>query len=179
MSVQFDREAATECIGACLRFISSIESAASGRLYGNFRGSTDSFDSARQIGTVYSLFCGADLQTLLNGFVTQVEAMSVMFSVAGGLLEAQDEAVAAVLGRAVQEPSGLQSAGLMDGMGPARHVDGPDRRPVGGRGAPGRALPAAQRAPRPAPRLSDLRRMLAPARGDRLCTIFRCMQEAT
>lgn len=71
------------------------------------------FPTARQIGAVYSLFAGEDLRSLLDGFVVQARAMSVMFAVGGGLLEAQDEAVAAALSKAAAEPVGLVSLGLM------------------------------------------------------------------
>ncbi|MFN3339850.1 MAG: WXG100 family type VII secretion target [Dietzia sp.] len=43
--------------------------------------------------------------------------MSMLFAAAGGLIEAQDEAVAAALGKAAQEPAGLQSLGLMGSLG--------------------------------------------------------------
>ncbi|WP_176475019.1 WXG100 family type VII secretion target [Dietzia natronolimnaea] len=66
---------------------------------------------------MYSLFVGEDLRTLLNGFVDQAKAMSMLFAAAGGLIEAQDEAVAAALGKAAQEPAGLQSLGLMGSLG--------------------------------------------------------------
>ncbi|MCT1886689.1 hypothetical protein M3C36_16150 [Dietzia cinnamea] len=79
--------------------------------------SPGAFDTARQIGTVYSLFVEEDLRTLLNGFVDQARAMSMLFAAAGGLIEAQDEAVAAALGKAAEEPVGLQSLGLMGSLG--------------------------------------------------------------
>ncbi|MDX2358889.1 WXG100 family type VII secretion target [Dietzia sp. PP-33] len=66
---------------------------------------------------MYSLFVGEDLRTLLNGYVDQAKAMSMLFAAAGGLIEAQDEAVAAALGKAAQEPAGLQSLGLMGSLG--------------------------------------------------------------
>ncbi|USX45280.1 hypothetical protein [Dietzia kunjamensis] len=69
--------------------------------------------TARQIGTVYSLFASEDLRTLLNGFVAQAEAMSMLFAAAGGLIEAQDEALAGALSKAAEEPAGLQSLGLI------------------------------------------------------------------
>ena len=56
-----------------------------------------SFPTARQLGTVYSLFASADLHTLLSGFADQAEAMAMLFAAAGGLISAQDEAVAAAL----------------------------------------------------------------------------------
>ena len=73
----------------------------------------NSFVTARQIGTVYSLFAKEDLRTLLNGFVVQAEAMSLLFAAAGGLIEAQDEALAGALSKAAEEPAGLQSLGLI------------------------------------------------------------------
>ncbi|WP_314037131.1 hypothetical protein [Dietzia sp. CH92] len=79
--------------------------------------SPGAFDTARQIGTVYSLFVGADLQTLIEGYINQARAMSMLFAAAGGLIEAQDEAVAAALGKAAEEPVGLQSLGLMGSLG--------------------------------------------------------------
>ncbi|MGN0101194.1 MAG: hypothetical protein ACI39C_09660 [Dietzia sp.] len=57
------------------------------------------------------------MRTLLNGFVDQARAMSMLFAAAGGLIEAQDEAVAAALGNAAEEPVGLQSLGLMGSLG--------------------------------------------------------------
>src|SRR5690606_16537283 len=56
------------------------------------------------------------------------------------------------------------------GPGPARHVDGPDCRPVGGRGAAGRALPVAQRAAG-AGRPGDVRR-IPPGAGGINCAPF-------
>ncbi|MDV8001523.1 WXG100 family type VII secretion target [Rhodococcus sp. IEGM 1408] len=43
--------------------------------------------------------------------------MSILFAAAGGLIEAQDEAVAAALGKAAQEPAALQSLGLLGSLG--------------------------------------------------------------
>ncbi|MCT2306016.1 WXG100 family type VII secretion target, partial [Dietzia cinnamea] len=43
--------------------------------------------------------------------------MSMLFAVGGGLIEAQDEAVAAALGKAAEEPAGLQSLGLTGSLG--------------------------------------------------------------
>ncbi|TCW23643.1 WXG100 family type VII secretion target [Dietzia cinnamea] len=43
--------------------------------------------------------------------------MSMLFAAAGGLIEAQDEAVAAALGKAAEEPAGLQSLGLTGSLG--------------------------------------------------------------
>ncbi|MBB1025049.1 WXG100 family type VII secretion target, partial [Dietzia sp. DQ12-76] len=86
-------------------------------VFGNQIATPNSFDTARQIGAVYSVFVGEDLRTLLNGFIDQAKAMSMLFAAAGGLIEAQDEAVAAALGKAAQEPAGLQSLGLMGSIG--------------------------------------------------------------
>ncbi|WP_194306032.1 WXG100 family type VII secretion target [Dietzia sp. B19] len=47
----------------------------------------------------------------------QAKAMAMLFAAAGGLIEAQDEAVAAALGKAAQEPAGLQSLGLLGSLG--------------------------------------------------------------
>ena len=113
MAVHLEPNAAEAARSACDRFLDSLRSSDLTSLHGNLSGAVESFDTARQIGTVYSLFAGEDLRTLLNGFVTQVEAMSMLFATAGGLIEAQDEAVAAALGKAAAEPAGLQSAGLM------------------------------------------------------------------
>ncbi|AWH91293.1 hypothetical protein A6035_02935 [Dietzia lutea] len=63
------------------------------------------------------MFVGEDLRTLLNGFIDQGRAMSMLFAVGGGLIEAQDEAVAAALGKAAEEPAGLQSLGLTGSLG--------------------------------------------------------------
>src|SRR5699024_5345632 len=81
-------------------------------------GSANSFDTARQLGAVYALFAEEDLRTLLSGFVDQAKAMSMLFAAAGGLIESQDEAVAAALGKAAQEPAGMQSLGLLAAVGP-------------------------------------------------------------
>jgi len=72
-----------------------------------------SFKTARQLGTVYSLFADQDLRSLLDEFVIQAEAMSMLFAAAGGLIEAQDEALAGALSKAAEEPAGLQSLGLI------------------------------------------------------------------
>ncbi|MBB1022756.1 hypothetical protein G6030_15945, partial [Dietzia sp. E1] len=81
--------------------------------YTSFSASGGSFETARQIGTVYSLFAEDDLQTLLTGFADQARAMSLLFAAAGGLIEAQDEALAGALSKAAEEPAGLQSLGLI------------------------------------------------------------------
>lgn len=71
-----------------------------------------------QIETVYHLFAGEDLTRLLEGYVDQVNAMTNLFAVAGGLISAQDEAVASSLAKAAQEPAGLTSLGLMGSLAP-------------------------------------------------------------
>ena len=52
--------------------------------------------------------------------------MSVLFAAAGGMIDAQDEAAAAALGKAAEEPAGLKSIGLMSMLasmhGPAATV---------------------------------------------------------
>ncbi|OAH43547.1 hypothetical protein AYJ66_04705 [Dietzia cinnamea] len=62
---------------------------------------------------MYSLLSSEDLPALLNGFVSQARAMSLLFAAAGGLIEAQDEALAGALSKAAEEPAGLQSLGLI------------------------------------------------------------------
>ncbi|MBB1031652.1 WXG100 family type VII secretion target, partial [Dietzia sp. SLG310A2-38A2] len=117
MSVHIEVEVAESCVSQCDEFISAIAQDFTGEMIvsqGSFPGA---FDTARQIGTVYSLFVGEDLRTLLNGYVDQAKAMAMLFAAAGGLIEAQDEAVAAALGKAAQEPAGLQSLGLMGSLG--------------------------------------------------------------
>ena len=113
MGLHLEPDVASSCLAACRRFTSALESMRSVGQHESFSADTNSFATARQIGAVYSLFGGADLRSLLDGFVTQVEAMSVLFGVAGGLVAAQDEAVAAALGRATAEPAGLQSLALV------------------------------------------------------------------
>ena len=126
MVVHLDRNAAEAARSACDRFIDAIRSSDSVGRHGSLSESADTFDTARQIGTVYSLFSGEDLRTLLNGFVTQVEAMSVLFAAAGGMIDSQDEAAAAALANAAEEPAGLKSIGLMSMLasmhGPAAMV---------------------------------------------------------
>ena len=113
MVVHLDRNAAEAARSACDRFIDAIRSSDSVGRHGSLSESADTFDTARQIGAVYSLFSNEDLRTLLDGFVTQVDAMSVLFSVAGGMIDSQDEAAAAALAKAAEEPAGLTSLGLM------------------------------------------------------------------
>ena len=113
MNVHLDSGVALTCIKACDSFVDTVNATTEGQLVSSLSSSFATFETARQIGTVYSLFAGEDLRTLLDGFVTQAKAMSMLFATAGGLIEAQDEAVAAALGKAAAEPPGLQSAGLM------------------------------------------------------------------
>ncbi|NLD85339.1 MAG: hypothetical protein GX636_05420, partial [Actinomycetales bacterium] len=58
------------------------------------------------------------MNALLDGFIEQAEAMGLLFKAAGGLIEAQDEALAGALSKAAAEPAGLQSVGLIHGSGP-------------------------------------------------------------
>ena len=116
MVLYLETGAANSCIAACEQFIDKIALANEGDESIYQQVGLDGFQTARQIGTVYSLFAGDDLRTLLDGFVSQAEAMSALFAVGGGLLEAQDEAVAAALSGAVAEPAGLQSLGLMSSV---------------------------------------------------------------
>ncbi|PTM90412.1 hypothetical protein C8N39_101165 [Dietzia psychralcaliphila] len=117
MTVHLDPGAAVQCKSVCDEFVDKVRMLTSGGRYEKFLSTEGAFDTARQIGTVYSLFAGEDLRTLLNGYVDQAKAMSMLFAAAGGLIEAQDEAVAAALGKAAQEPAGLQSLGLMGSLG--------------------------------------------------------------
>ncbi len=113
MAVYLEAEVARTCSDACEGFAILIRNLAAGERYGEFSGAAGSFDTARQIGTVYSLFAGEDLRVLLNGFVDQARAMSALFAAAGGLIEAQDEALAEALSKAAAEPVGLQSLALI------------------------------------------------------------------
>lgn len=117
MTVHLDSGAADQCSSACGAFIDEVSVAIKSGRIDEQSSSADAFDTARQIGTVYLLFAGEDLKTLLSGFVDQARAMAVLFAAAGGLIEAQDEAVAAALGKAMQAPAGLQSLGLMGSIG--------------------------------------------------------------
>lgn len=113
MSVHMDPDVAERCGRACDRFVNLIRLQRIGGRYENLADLSESFDTARQISAVYSVFAGSDLRSLLDGFIAQAEAMSMMFAVGGGLIEAQDEAVAAALGKAAQPPAGMESLGLM------------------------------------------------------------------
>lgn len=117
MTVHLEPGAAERCIDACDNFIGLIADTGNADEYFEQGSANGGFDTARQIGTVYSLFAGEDLRTLLNGFVDQAKAMSMLFAAAGGLIDAQDEAVAAALGKAAAEPAVLQSLGLMGSIG--------------------------------------------------------------
>lgn len=117
MTVHLDREAATACVATCASFIDALVSVQYLDWQARQESAPGAFDTARQISTVYSLFVGEDLRTVVNGFLDQAKAMSILFAAAGGLIEAQDESVAAALGKAAQEPAGLQSLGLMGSLG--------------------------------------------------------------
>lgn len=111
--VHLDPGVAEACFGACERFVDEISSASRLRLWQLQSVGAGSFDTARQLGAVYSLFAAEDLRTLLDGFVSQARAMAMLFAAAGGLIEAQDEALAGALSKAAEEPAGLQSLGLI------------------------------------------------------------------
>lgn len=113
MMVHLDPGVAEACFGACERFVDEISSASRLRLWQLQSVGAGSFDTARQLGAVYSLFAAEDLRTLLDGFVSQARAMAMLFAAAGGLIEAQDEALAGALSKAAEEPAGLQSLGLI------------------------------------------------------------------
>ncbi|WP_188064791.1 hypothetical protein [Dietzia sp. ANT_WB102] len=113
MLVHLDTGVAEVCIESCGRFIDQVSTASRLNVSHMQSSGAGSFATARQIGTVYSLFAGEDLRTLLNGFVDQARAMSALFAAAGGLIEAQDEALAGALAKAAAEPAGLQSLGLI------------------------------------------------------------------
>ncbi|WP_194861900.1 hypothetical protein, partial [Dietzia sp. SYD-A1] len=86
MSLHLDPDAAEMCNRCCGVFIAEIRSLASVGRYGEFSSVEGAFDTARQIGAVYSVFVGEDLRTLLNGFIDQAKAMSMLFAAAGGLM---------------------------------------------------------------------------------------------
>lgn len=117
MTVHLEPGVAELCVSRCGDFINEVTQDLTGGMIAGQGSSLGAFDTARQIGTVYSLFVGEDLRTLLNGYVDQAKAMAMLFAAAGGLIEAQDEAVAAALGKAAQEPAGLQSLGLLGSLG--------------------------------------------------------------
>ena len=117
MSIHLDAGAAESCIKECDAFVDSVRIASTANRLQLQGPPSESFETARQIAIVYSLFAGEDLDGLVMGMVSQVEAMAMLFAAAGGLIEAQDEAVAAALGKAAQEPAGLQSLGLLGSLG--------------------------------------------------------------
>jgi uncharacterized protein YukE len=111
--LNLDEYAANRCVDASNRFAESVTELAVSQAVDNQKANLRAFPTARQIGTVYSLFVDEDLRTLLNGFVSQARAMAMLFAAAGGLIEAQDEALAGALSKAAEEPAGLQSLGLI------------------------------------------------------------------
>ncbi|RKE59557.1 hypothetical protein BXY47_2643 [Dietzia kunjamensis] len=111
--VHLDPGVADACVTACSQFVSHVSSASKSYEWHLQSVGTSTFETARQLGAVYSMFVGEDLYTLLNGFVDQARAMSALFAAAGGLIEAQDEALAGALSKAAEEPVGLQSLGLI------------------------------------------------------------------
>ncbi|MBB1011745.1 hypothetical protein G6014_05560, partial [Dietzia kunjamensis] len=113
MMVHLDPGVADACVTACSQFVSHVSSASKSYEWHLQSVGTSTFETARQLGAVYSMFVGEDLYTLLNGFVDQARAMSALFAAAGGLIEAQDEALAGALSKAAEEPVGLQSLGLI------------------------------------------------------------------
>ena len=134
MAMHLESGAAKACMRSCAEFIDIVKIAANSDLMDSTESRPDAFDTARQIGTVYSLFAGEDLRTMMGGFVDQASAMAMLFAAAGGLIDAQDEALAAALGKASEEPAGLQSLGLLGSLTPfAMMINGPsDARAVGG-----------------------------------------------
>ena len=96
MTVHLGPGAAQECFAHCDSFISTLTTAMADEWQAGQKPSLAAFDTARQLGTVYSLFVGEDLRTLLNGFIDQARAMSMLFAVSGGLIEAQDEALSLI-----------------------------------------------------------------------------------
>ncbi len=134
MTIHLESGVAGQSVSVCDAFIDNLTELSRGMEYGDLMGSPDAFDTARQIGTVYSLFAGEDLRTMMGGFVDQASAMAMLFAAAGGLIDAQDEALAAALGKASEEPAGLQSLGLLGSLTPfAMMINGPsDARAVGG-----------------------------------------------
>ena len=113
MALNLESGAAEACSRTCEEFGKVVNRFLAQERYSSFSNSGTSFRTARQIGTVYSLFVDEDLRTLLNGFVDQARAMAALFAAAGGLIEAQDEALAGALAKAAEEPAGLQSLGLI------------------------------------------------------------------
>lgn len=118
MTVHVSPDVADSCVSACSTFRDRITQCVDNEFHYEQPFSEGSFSTARQIGTVYSLFAGEDLESLLRGFVDQADAMSVLFAAAGGLIDAQDEAVAEALGKATQDPPPMASLGLMGSLAP-------------------------------------------------------------
>ncbi|MDJ0424060.1 MULTISPECIES: hypothetical protein [Dietzia] len=108
-----DEGVADSCRAACDLFEAEVRKVMQWRTHDLQGFSQAAFATARQLSAVYSLFGAEDLTTLLNGFVSQARAMSLLFAAAGGLIEAQDEALAGALSKAAEEPAGLQSLGLI------------------------------------------------------------------
>ena len=98
---------------ACDNFVSEVSALREQQALSNQVSNSVTFTTARQIFAVYSLFTEKDLGTLLDGYLAQGEAMALLFAAAGGLIEAQDEALAGALSKAAEEPAGLQSLGLI------------------------------------------------------------------
>lgn len=97
MSVVLEAGAAQECVTRCTDFVQKLKSSTGVDTQDTFAATADSFPTARQIGAVYDEFFGRDLRELVASFATQVEAMAVVFAVAGGLIEEQDQVVADAL----------------------------------------------------------------------------------
>ncbi|MFL0577899.1 hypothetical protein [Dietzia sp. 179-F 9C3 NHS] len=118
MTIHLEFGSAEACVATCNSYIDALNEHRRFDWQGS-QSTEAAFDTARQIGTVYDLFTGTDLRTLLNDHIDQAKAMATLFAVAGGLLDAQDEQAAAVLAKAAEEPIGLQSLGLMESLGGA------------------------------------------------------------
>lgn len=71
MTVHLDREAATACVATCASFIDALVSVQYLDWQARQESAPGAFDTARQISTVYSLFVGEDLRTVVNGFLDQ------------------------------------------------------------------------------------------------------------
>lgn len=118
MTVHMAPDVADSCVSACSTFRDRIDKCVENAFHYGQSESESSFSTARQIGAVYSLFAGDDLDSLLRGFVNQADAMAVLFAAAGGLIDAQDEAVAEALGKAAEDPPPMASLGLMGSLAP-------------------------------------------------------------
>ena len=84
MTVHLVPGAAELCVQACENFIHEVRNSSNLRQIDLQAAGSGAFPTARQIGAVYSLFANDDLQSLLNGFVAQAEAMAGLFAAAGG-----------------------------------------------------------------------------------------------